>query len=142
MEDKIFGNLSFRFGWTKNEKLSFKGNTYTVRIRTSSLKNEQPTEAQQISYLKYKENISNVLTKASGQIDSFVDSHKEQIGNLSDLRSSLNNSSLLIPYEVLFFKNGNYAILFKTEWSDIDMCILCDNDSVKVDDSCILEFEY
>lgn len=142
MEDKIFGNLSFYYGWTKNEEMSFDGKTYLIRVRTSSLKSELPTEVQQKSYLQYKANISDVLANASGQIDSFIDSHKEQMSNLSNTQSTENKSSSLIPYEVLFFKNGKYAILFKTQWSDTDMCILCDKDSIKVDDSCLLEFEY
>lgn len=141
MEDKIFGNMSFRFGWTKYEEMSFEGNTYDVRIRTSSLKNELPTEAQQKAYLQYKANISDILAKASGQIDSFIGTHKEQMLGFAQL-STEEKSSSLTPFEVLFFKNGKYAILFKTQWSDTDICILCDKDSIKVDDSCLLEFEY
>lgn len=142
MEDKIFGNMSFKYGWTKNEEMSFEGNTYNVRIRTSSLKNELPTEAQQKAYLQYKANVSDVLAKASEQIDSFIGTHKEQMTDLTQPQSTEKKSFSVIPFEVLFFKNGKYAILFRAQWSDTDMCILCDKDSFKVDDSCLLEFEY
>lgn len=142
MEDKIFGNLSFHYGWTKEEVLLFEGDTYTVRVRTSSLKNELPTQAQQESYLVYKANISDVLVKASGQIDTYIETHKEQLPNVAKGQLFGKNSSVLTPFEVLFFKNGKYAILFKTKWSDTDMCILCDKDSIKVDESSLLEFEY
>lgn len=142
MEDKIFGNLSFHYGWTKEENLLFDGNTYTIRVRTSSLKNELPTQAQQESYMEYKANISDILANASGQIDTFIETHKEQFPNLVKGQLCGKRSSVLTPFEVLFFKNAKYAILFKTQWSDTDMCILCDKDSIKVDDSCLLEFEY
>lgn len=142
MEDKIFGNMSFHYGWTKEEVLLFEGNTYKVRVRTSSLKKELPTQAQQESYLEYKANISDVLAKASRQIDTYIETHKEQLPNLTKGQLFEKRSSVLTPFEVLFFKNGKYAILFKTKWFDTDMCILCDKDSIKVDESSLLEFEY
>ena len=123
MEDKVFGTLSFRFGWTKKEQIRFFDKLYDVRIRTSSLKDELPTEIQQKSYLSFEAEKNTIC---------------EQLG----IQAIENLATLLTPYEVLFFKNGKYAILFQTKWSESDMCILCDGANLKVDEGYILEFEY
>lgn len=142
MEDKVFGTLSFRIGWTKNELIRFCGKIYDVRIRTSSLKNELPTEVQQNSYLSFEAEKHSICEKAKDLIDDFIEVHKEQIFEQFGVRYIANLETLLAPYEVLFFKNGKYAILFQTKWSEDDMCILCDGASLKVDEGYILEFEY
>lgn len=142
MEDKVFGTLSFRFGWTKNEQIKFCGKLYDVRIRTSSLKDELPTEVQQNSYLSFEAEKDFICEKAKELVDNFIEVRKEQIFEQLGVRYIANLATLLTPYEVLFFKNGKYAILFQTKWSEDDMCILCDGINLKVDEGYILEFEY
>lgn len=142
MEDKVFGTLSFRFGWTKNEQIKFCGKLYDVRIRTSSLKDELPTEVQQNSYLSFEVEKDSICEKAKELAYNFIEVRKEQIFEQLGVRYIANLATLLTPYEVLFFKNGKYAILFQTKWSEDDMCILCDGINLKVDDGYILEFEY
>ena len=142
MEDKVFGTLSFRFGWTKNEQIKFCGKLYDVRIRTSSLKDEFPTEVQQNSYLSFEAEKDSIYEKAKELVDNFIEVRKEQIFEQLGVRYIANLATLLTPYEVLFFKNGKYAILFQTKWSEDDMCILCDGINLKVDEGYLLEFEY
>ena len=142
MEDKVFGTLSFRFGWTKNEQIKFCGKLYDVRIRTSSLKDELPTELQQNSYLSFEAEKDFICEKAKELVDNFIEVRKEQIFEQLGVRYIANLATLLTPYEVLFFKSGKYAILFQTKWSEDDMCILCDGTNIKVDEGFILEFEY
>lgn len=142
MEDKVFGTLSFRFGWTKNEQIKFCGKLYDVRIRTSSLKDELPTEVQQNSYLSFEVEKDSICEKAKELVYNFIEVRKEQIFEQFGVRYIANLATLLTPYEVLFFKNGKYAILFQTKWSEDDMCILCDGINLKVDEGYILEFEY
>ena len=142
MEDKVFGTLSFRFGWTKNEQIKLCGKLYDVRIRTSSLKDELPTEVQQNSYLSFEAEKDFICEKAKELVDNFIEVRKEQIFEQLGVRYIANLATLLTPYEVLFFKNGKYAILFQTKWSEDDMCILCDGINLKVDEGYILEFEY
>ena len=142
MEDKVFGTLSFRFGWTKNEQIKFCGKLYDVRIRTSSLKDEFPTEVQQNSYLSFEAEKDSIYEKAKELVDNFIEVRKEQIIEQLGVHTIDSSASLLTPYEVLFFKNGKYAILFQTKWSEDDMCILCDGINLKVDEGYLLEFEY
>ena len=134
--------MSFRFGWTKNEQIKFCGKLYDVRIRTSSLKDELPTEVQQNSYLSFEAEKDFICEKAKELVDNFIEVRKEQIFEQLGVRYIANLATLLTPYEVLFFKNGKYAILFQTKWSEDDMCILCDGINLKVDEGYILEFEY
>ena len=65
---------------------------------------------------------------------NFVESRKEVIFEQLGIRTISDLSLLLVPFEVLFFQNGKYAIIFSTKWSESDMCILCDGTNIKVDE--------
>lgn len=142
MEDKIFGSLSFKFGWTKYETLNFWDKSYKVRIRTSSLKEQKPTEKQQNAYVSFKDNYIRICDESNDMIRNFVYSHKDVIFEQLGIRTISDLSLLLKPFEVLFFQNGKYAIIFSTKWSESDMCILCDGANIRVDEGYVLEFEF
>jgi hypothetical protein len=91
--------------------------------------------------MSFKENFSFICEQSKDLINNFVESNKgiiyEQLGvdTINDV------SKLLTPYEVLFFQNGKYAIIFATKWSEEEMCILCDGNNIKVDEGYILRYE-
>jgi hypothetical protein len=141
MEDKIFGTMNFKVGWTKYETLKIWDKVYNVCIRTSSLKDQLPTEKQQNAYMSFKENFSFICEQSKDLINNFVESNKGIIYEQLGVETINDVSTLLTPYEVLFFQNGKYAIIFATKWSEEEMCILCDGNNIKVDEGYILRYE-
>ena len=141
MEDKIFGALSFRFGWIKEETITIWDQAFRVRIRTSSRKDEKPTQTQQNAYLDFKSNLASICSTVKDQVEKYIYSYQTDIQEQLGVCKIENPFSLLIAKEVLFFQNGKYAILFDTIWSEKGMAILCDANQITVGDSDIVEFE-
>lgn len=141
MEDKIFGKMTFRVGWIKYESLTLWEQNYNIRIRTSSNKDEVPSEIQQKSYLSFKNNISEFCSQTFPLIEGYVKENTKEIRSAIGDFSEEKIFSLIIPKEVLFFQNGKFAVLCDTKWSEVGMAILCTNGTYNVDDSYILEFE-
>ncbi len=142
MEDKVFGELTFRYGWIKTEELTFNGQTFEIRIRTSSKKDDVPTKNQQDSYIKYQNEKDSVLKSEDKNIRDFVMSYSGDISDVLGVQNIDNPLSFLTPKEILFFQNGKYAYIFDTEWSEAGMAILCSPDKIQIGESYILEFEY
>ncbi len=142
MEDKVFGNLTFRVGWIKDEEIELWGKKYTVRVRTSSRKGDVPTEKQQKSYIHFKANLCNISFQTIPIVEKFVMSNEDKICDSIGLTKIDAPFALVRPKEILFFQNGKYAIICDTVWSDVGMAILYDGDKCTVDESYILEFEY
>lgn len=140
MEDKIFGKMIFRYGWTKTETIELWGRPYELRIRTSSGQDELPNEKQQVAYTTFKENLHKMEGLKESVIKFILNYHDEIKESLGD--NSLNTPiDLIVPKEVLFFQNGKYAIIFDTKWSEAGMAILYSGNNIEIGESYILEYE-
>ena len=140
MKDKVFGEMQFEVGWCKTEAISLWGNLYTFKIRTSTTKDDVPSEKQQQAYLSFKKNLNEISKKSLGPVNDFLSNNIDEI--LGELGEPLptNLTDLLNPNQVLFFKNGKTAIIFDVAWTDENVAILL-GQSIKVDYGYILEGE-
>lgn len=141
MEDKILGNMSFRYGWIKEESITLWGREYNVRIRTSSKIGEMPTVVQQNNYIEFKNKINEIASDNEKAVIDFILSNSTSISSQCGISSIDVPLSMIALKEVLFFQNGKYALLFDTIWSEAGMAILCHADRFEIGESCIVEFE-
>ena len=140
MKDKVFGEMQFNVGWCKMETISLWGNLYTFKIRISTTKDEVPSEKQQQAYLSFKKNLNEISEKSLGLVNDFLSNNIDEIlGGLGEPLPT-NLTDLLIPNQVLLFKNGKTAIIFDAAWTDENVVILL-GQSIKVDYGYILEGE-
>lgn len=140
MEDKIFGKMTFRYGWTKTEVIELWGRSYELRIRTSSGQNELPNEKQQVAYTTFKKNLHK-MEDLKESVIKFILNYSDEIKELLGDNSLNTPIDLIVPKEVLFFQNGKYAIIFDTKWSEAGMAILYSGNKIEIDESYILEYE-
>lgn len=141
MQDTIFGELSFRVGWTKKEILPILGKDVEIRVRTSSLKNEVPSEVQQKSYMRFKQNSEIINRIAYPKVTQFIKGNECIIKDLLGINVVDDPYEVIQPVELLLFKSSKYAIIFDTKWSEDGMVILIDGESIEVGDYSIIEFE-
>lgn len=141
MEDKVFGEMQFNVGWCKIEAITLWGNRYYFKIRTSSAITEKPSETQQQAYLSFKENLNEISEKSLAPVNDFLSDNIDEILEEFGQPLPLALTDLLIPNQVLFFKNGKTAIIFDVAWTDENVVILLEGESIKVDYGYILEGE-
>ena len=140
MEDKVFGEIQFNVGWYKMETITLWRNLYAFKIRTSTTKGELPSEKQQQAYLSFKNNLNEISDKSLGPVNDFLTENIDEILEEFGQPLPMKLTDLLIPNQVLFFKNGKTAIIFDVAWTDENVVILLEQ-SIKVDYGYILEGE-
>ena len=99
-----------------------------------------PNEKQQQAYLSFKKNLNEISEKSLSLVNDFLSKNIDEILNEFGQPIPTNLSDLLIPNQVLFFKNGKTAIIFDAAWTDENIVILL-GQSIKVDYGYILEGE-
>ncbi len=140
MEDRVFGEMQFNVGWSKMETINLWGNLYTFKIRTSTTIDEVPSEKQQQSYISFKNNLNEISANTLGPVNDFLSDNIDEILDEFGHPLPTKLTDLLIPNQVLFFKNGKTAIIFDVAWTDENVVILL-GQSIKVDYGYILEGE-
>ena len=140
MNDKIFGEMQFNVGWYKIENITLWGNLYTFKIRVSATSDEFPNDKQQQAYLSFKENINEISEKSLGLVNDFLQDNISEITEEFGQPLPTKLTDVLIPNQVLFFKNGKIAVIFDVAWTDENVVLLL-GQTTKVDYGYIIEGE-
>lgn len=140
MNDKIFGEMQFNVGWYKIENITLWGNLYTFKIRVSATSDEFPNDKQQQAYLWFKENINEISEKSLGLVNDFLHENISEITEEFGQPLPTKLTDVLIPNQVLFFKNGKIAVIFDVAWTDENVVLLL-GQTTKVDYGYIIEGE-
>lgn len=132
MEDKIFGAMTFKRGWTKQEKLLFWGAERDLKIRISCYPGEEPNDNQKKAYESFVNNIQDVSEVSLVKLAMFLSKDSE-----SGLSANLENAVSELPkilkiFEILFFKDGSYAIICDCDWSEDGVSALVMDGNMKV----------
>lgn len=132
MEDKIFGKLTFDHGWVKNETISLWGMERDVEIRTSSYPNQVPNEKQQTAYKTFKTRFSEIDEVTKVRLAQFIAKSAEDFkdAGLESILNQLNNH--VVPFEILFFQDGSYAIECNADWTDEEISVLINGTKMTV----------
>lgn len=132
MEDKIFGAMTFKRGWTKQEKFLFWGAERDLKIRISCYPGEEPNDNQKKAYESFVNNIQDVSEVSLVKLSMFV-SKDPDAGLPSSLESAVSELPKLIKiFEILFFKDGSYAIICDCDWSEDGVSVLVKDGNMKV----------
>ena len=131
MEDKVFGTLTFKRGWVKQEKLLFWGLERDLKIRVSAYPEDRPTEAQKKPYESFIINLKEVSEESLVRLAMFAAKDPES-GLSSNLEKAVNELLNHIQLqEILFFKDGSYAIECDADWTEDGVSILVKNGTME-----------
>jgi len=82
INDKIFGEMEYKFGWFKKEILNLWGNKYEIIIKVIAYNENEINEEQRNSYLKLKSNINvipkTILFKQNGDFGILCDTSLDE----------------------------------------------------------------
>lgn len=108
INDSIFGEMEYKFGWFKREILNLWGNEYEIIIKALTYNENNISEAQRNSYSKLKDNINEISNKSLGFVkDYIVKNYEKEIETKEILK-------LVFPKMILFKQNGDFGILCDT----------------------------
>lgn len=132
MEDKIFGAMTFKRGWTKQEKFLFWGAERDLKIRVSCYPGEVPNDNQKKAYESFISNLQDVSEQSLVRLATFLTKDSES-GISSIMESAVTElPSHLKIFEILFFKDGNYAIICDCDWTEDGVSVLIKDERMEV----------
>ena len=108
MNDKIFGEMEYKFGWFKKEILNLWGNKYEIIIKVIAYNENEINEEQRNSYLKLKSNINEISKHSLELLKEYI------LKNYENEISENQIFKLVIPKTILFKQNGDFGILCDT----------------------------
>ena len=134
MEDKVFGTLTFNVGWTKKCNIVWWNKEISVDIRVSCYQTEEPNEKQEEAYMAFNTNIKSLSIQTEPIVMNYVKGQNGCIENPIWNYITIN--------EVLFFQNGNYAIICSPINSpEEDIVILISGSEIKIGGGFLIEFQ-
>jgi hypothetical protein len=140
MEDNVFGKMEFNVGWYTTKSVDFWNKRYVLKMRTSTLFEECPNGSQKQAYLHFNADIANISSKSFDLVSEFIEDNIEEIEDVFGTPIPTDIHELIIPQQVLFFKNGKTAIICKAIWTDENVVVLI-SDKMQVDFGYIIENE-
>lgn len=124
MEDKVFGALTFKRGWVKQEKLQFWGAERNLKIRVSAYPDDKPNEAQEKVYESFITNLKEVSDESLVRLAMFAARDPES-GLSTNLEKAVNELLDHVQIqEILLFKDGSYAIECDADWTEDGVSVL------------------
>ena len=108
INDKIFGEMEYKFGWFKKEILNLWGNKYEIIIKVIAYNVNEINEEQRNSYLKLKSNINEISKNSLELLKEYI------LKNYENEISENQIFKLIIPKTILFKQNGDFGILCDT----------------------------
>lgn len=124
INDKIFGEMSYKHSWEKSGSFIFLDKEYKVNIIAQAYKGNEILETQQNNYLQYQE----FLDKNSDVIQAKL---KNYLKEIFDINVKLDE--ILEPTSVIFERDNSWGILFECD-CDLEngMAVFIKNGNIKV----------
>ena len=108
INDSIFGEMEYKFGWFKREILNLWGNEYEIIIKVIAYNESEINEEQRNSYLRLKSNINEISKNSLELLKEYI------LKNYENEISENQIFKLVIPKTILFKQNGDFGILCDT----------------------------
>lgn len=116
--DSAFGEMQYRHGWVKKQKLLFWGTVLDIKIKATAYKGDEILQPQRDSYKQFMENIV-VISARSLQLTA--DYLKKNYGISGHDRVK----ELVTPRTILFKRDGSYGILCDFELDEEHGLVIC-----------------
>jgi hypothetical protein len=117
LKDSIFGDMVFKHGWNKEEKINFWNKEMVLKISAAAYTGEGIDEIQRKNYKDFIDNKMDISQKSLQAVRQYVEDNREDIEMYVQTDTSLDNvRELVSPKKVLFKKDGSYGILCDCKW--------------------------
>ncbi|HHT77748.1 MAG TPA: hypothetical protein GXZ67_07695 [Clostridiaceae bacterium] len=102
--DSTFGEMEYKHGWVKKQKLMLWGTVRDIKIKASAYTGEEILQLQRDSYKKFSESVAAISGRSLEVVADYLKKNYQK----SDYESV---KELVIPRSILFKRDGSYGIL-------------------------------
>ena len=124
INDKIFGEMTYKHSWTKRDKFIFLNKEYEINIVAQAYKGDDILETQQNNFVQFQE----FLNKNAETIKEKLVKYLKEI---FDINTKLDD--ILEPTSVIFERDNSWGVLFECD-CDIEngLAVFIKNGEIKV----------
>lgn len=120
--DKVFGELTYKHRWTKEEELFLFGKKWKVIIAVKAYSHKPVTDEQRKSYQRFKNEYSDLSQKIETLAIDYINDHCEEFSSTwigaRNVKNANELATILKPRSVLFKQDGETIILLDCPWSE------------------------
>lgn len=130
INDSVFGEISYKHSWFKEDEVVFFGKLQKVKIKIKAFKGEEILQSQRDNYKIFKwfiqQNLSGIYKNLQEYCEKFYETN-EKIEQILELTS------------IYFARDGSWGMLFESKY-DVEngLAILFNNDSMIVNSQDVL----
>ena len=107
IKDKIFGEMEYKYSWTKKDSFLFLEHAFIVNITAQAYKGDNILESQQTNYANYKIYLAEHKTEIEEKlIEYFKTTYKVE----ALLRECLT------PKTIIFERDNSWGVIFDTAY--------------------------
>lgn len=124
INDSVFGEITYKYSWFKEDEIIFFGKLQKVKIKIKAFKDEEILQSQRDNYKIFKwfieHNLSEIYKNLQGYCEKFYKTN-EKIEQILELTS------------IYFARDGSWGMLFESKY-DVEngLAIFFNNDSMIV----------
>ncbi|MGP1579935.1 MAG: DUF6985 domain-containing protein [Wolinella sp.] len=130
VDDGVFGKLTYKHSWFKEDEIVFFGRTQKIKIKVKAYENDEILQTQRDNYQKCKDFIGHNKDEIHSKLQRYCTDFYETDENIE---------SILEIQSIYFARDGSWAILFESKY-DIEngLAILFKDSDMIVDSQDIL----
>lgn len=133
MNDIIFGEMTYKGGWVKSERIKLWEKEIDVKIIVSAYENEKPNTAQQNAYKKLMTQSNEISKITLEKLKKYMQENSNDIcayANVDKIPDDV--FELIAVTEILFMESGSFGIMCKAKWDSHGIAVLCKENDVEV----------
>lgn len=107
INDRVFGEITYNYGWTKKEKINIWDRELDIEIIAACYSNEEITDSQRETYLWLKKNKESIFDKLKISLVQYIIAN-----NASEVANSNfdNIFSFVIPKTIVFKQDSDHQL--------------------------------
>ncbi len=125
--DPVFGEMTYRHRWFKNENITFWGKEFPVVIAAKAFSGKPITDEQRESYTWFKQNLNQVDETMTELASNYINENCQELvtywRGARMIQSADDLKTILTPKTILFTKNRAVLVLLDCPWDEHGIAI-------------------
>lgn len=118
MNDDVFGELTYKYGWVCRKEIRFWGKEIEFKIKIVTYEEEVVLKSQREDYIYFLENLDEISEKTYVAVQEYLKMNSEEIYSIMETEDIEELMSLVIPKTLIFDENHVMGILCECDWDD------------------------
>ena len=110
IKDNVFGEMIYKYNWTKTDEIELWGNKYPIRIVAKAYENQDINDHQRKAYDYFKNNMDEISKTG---LDKLFEFYNNQISNNKTKDELI---KLIEPKVIVFTQKDEFGILCSCSW--------------------------